>query len=104
MLDTSTRKLRNTFYSSREWRELRQAILEKNHYECLWCKENGYITTQENATLEVDHIKELEKYPELALDEDNLRVLCRDCHNKRHGRFNYRKSKKRSKWEDDEWW
>ncbi|EOI7562396.1 HNH endonuclease, partial [Enterococcus faecalis] len=33
----------------------------------------------------------------------NLRTLCKDCHNKRHGRFNYRESKRKRKW-DDEWW
>ncbi|EPI26147.1 hypothetical protein D352_00121 [Enterococcus faecium LA4B-2] len=53
--------------------------------------------------LEVDHIKEFEFFPELALELENLRTLCKDCHNKRHGRFNYRKSKKKKKW-DDEWW
>lgn len=29
--------------------------------------------------MQVDHIQPLSKYPELALVEDNLQVLCKDC-------------------------
>ncbi len=47
--------------------------------------------------LEVDHIKELETNPELALDPDNLRTLCKDCHNKRHDRMNYGRATKEKK-------
>ena len=84
-------------------RRLRQQCLERDHYECQWCKEQGKLTTQYDSILEVDHIKELEYYPQHALDIDNLRTLCKDCHNKRHDRFNYRESKRKKKW-DDEWW
>ena len=103
MLDVSTKQSRAKFYSSGEWKLLRQQRLELDHYECLWCKEKGKLTTQYDAILEVDHIKELEDSPELALDIENLRTLCKDCHNKRHKRFNYRPSKYKKKW-DDEWW
>ncbi|EHV2899326.1 HNH endonuclease [Enterococcus faecalis] len=103
MLDVSSKQARAKFYSSSEWRRLRQQCLERDHYECQWCKEQGKLTTQYDSILEVDHIKELEHYPQYALDIDNLRTLCKDCHNKRHGRFNYRESKRKRKW-DDEWW
>jgi 5-methylcytosine-specific restriction endonuclease McrA len=63
----------------------------------------GRLTTQYDSILEVDHIKELETNPELAFDPDNLRTLCKDCHNKRHDRMNYRGQPKKRKW-DDEWW
>lgn len=85
--DTSTKEARAKFYSSCQWKELRVAVLERDHYECQWCKEDGKVTTQSDAVLEVDHIKELEFYPELALELDNMRTLCKDCHNKRHDRF-----------------
>lgn len=60
--------------------------------------ERGRLTT---TNLEVDHIKEVQYYPELALDLDNLRTLCKDCHNRRHGRY----QKKESRWDDEtfEW-
>lgn len=85
MIDVSSKQARAKFYGSSEWRRLRQQCLERDHYECQWCKQEGKLTTQ------------------YALNIDNLRTLCKDCHNKRHGRFNYRESKRKKKW-DDEWW
>ncbi|WP_277674556.1 HNH endonuclease, partial [Piscibacillus halophilus] len=52
----------------------------------------------------VDHIKEIEDYPELALEEDNLQTLCVNCHNYKHGRYvDFSLWRKKPKW-DDEWW
>lgn len=102
MLDVSTKRARHNFYSSLAWKLKRQEILERDHYECIWCKENGRVTTQFDSILEIDHIKELEQHPELALVNENLRTLCKDCHNKRHKRFNFKESKRQKKW-NDEW-
>lgn len=98
---------RREFYNSTEWRQLRDDILERDNHECQWCKADGRVVTDLDTVLEVDHIKELEYYPELRFDADNLRTLCKDCHNKRHGRMNYRsngKGKYTNKWKDDERW
>lgn len=105
-INTATHEGRAKFYESQEWKQLRQQILARDHYECQWCKAEGRVTTTDTI-LEVDHIKELEHYPQLALDPDNLRTLCKDCHNKRHHRMNYSTKKpkhKKNKWEDDERW
>ncbi len=75
MLDVTTKAARHNFYSSLTWKLKRQEILVRDNYECIWCKENGKVTTQFDSILEIDHIKELEHHPELALDNDNLRVL-----------------------------
>ena len=64
------------FYNSTKWRRMRDYVLRRDGYECLFCKEEGKVTTTYDAVLEVDHIKELEHHPELALDVDNLRTLC----------------------------
>ncbi|MGM0122725.1 hypothetical protein IGI37_000091 [Enterococcus sp. AZ194] len=101
--NVKTRADRARFYGSTTWRKLRQQCLERDNYECQWCKYEGKLTTQYDSVLEVDHIKELEKYPKYALDINNLRTLCKDCHNKRHDRMNYRGEQKKRKW-DDEWW
>lgn len=98
-----TRKDRAKFYGSPEWKALRLLCIERDHKECQWCKKEGKVTLKEDVILEVDHIKELEFYPEFALDIDNLRTLCKDCHNKRHGRMNYRGQAKKKRF-DDEWW
>ncbi|EOT43798.1 hypothetical protein I569_00843 [Enterococcus dispar ATCC 51266] len=75
MIDVTTKESRARFYGSSEWRKLRRFVLERDHYECQWCKAEGRVTTVNDAILEVDHIKELETNPELAFDSDNLRVL-----------------------------
>lgn len=103
MLDVSTKKSRAMFYGSSEWKHLRASIIERDNHECQFCKAEGKLTTEFDSILEVDHIEELKDRPDLALEPSNLRTLCKDCHNKRHKRFNYRPSEKKRKW-DDEWW
>lgn len=104
-IDTTSKETRALFYNSTEWKNKRKEILQRDHYECQWCKEEGRVTLADESLLEVDHIKELEYHPELALDNDNLRTLCKDCHNKRHERMNYRHTnKKENKWAGDERW
>ena len=106
MIQVSTKEERAAFYSSSEWRRLREEVLRRDHWECQWCKLEGKVVTNADTILEVDHIKELEYYPELALDIDNMRTLCKECHNKRHERFQYRKSKAKENknYREDEWW
>ncbi|HEM3878449.1 HNH endonuclease signature motif containing protein [Streptococcus suis] len=106
MVDVSTRESRRAFYNSSPWRNLRREVLERDHYECQWCAAEGKVTTVDRDVLEVDHIKELEYYPEYALDIDNLRTLCKYHHNQRHERFEFKKtSKKKNRFfREDEWW
>lgn len=104
VIDTSTKESRSLFYQSIQWRDKRQAILERDNFECQWCKAEGKVTLRDDSVLEIDHIQELVDHPELALDDDNLRTLCKDCHNKRHGRMNYRhKNPKLNRWQDERW-
>lgn len=69
------RKETNPFYRTKEWKEKRAEILQRSNWECEWCKAEGKVTTSEHAILEVDHIAELSERPDLALEDDNLRVL-----------------------------
>lgn len=106
-VDPATHASRAKFYNSTEWEQLRDAVLQRDNYECQWCKAEGRVTNQRSSILEVDHIKPLEQFPELAMDPDNLRTLCKDCHNKRHHRFNWAprgKPVRKNKWADDERW
>ena len=93
-------KKANPFYSTGAWKKLRQEALERDHYECTWCKQEGKVTKEQ---LEVDHILELNLHPEFALELSNLRTLCKTCHNKRHGRFVGMKSKPKT-FRTQEWW
>jgi 5-methylcytosine-specific restriction endonuclease McrA len=64
-----------TFYASPEWRILREQVITEQGRRCRQCKR--LIT--DDFELTVDHIKPRSKFPELALDKSNLRVLCRQC-------------------------
>lgn len=68
------------FYQSRVWQHKRKAILRRDGYQCQGCKRCGKIT---KAT-QVHHIKHLDEYPELRLDDENLVSLCLACHNHEH--------------------
>ena len=70
----------NGFYLSPEWKSKREYILQRDGYMCRECKRYG--RAKEATT--VHHIKHLDEYPELALDDDNLISLCDACHNKAH--------------------
>lgn len=95
-----TKEQQKKFYNSAAWEKKRKEVLERSNYECEWCKAEGKVTTKERMTLEVDHIKELSEYPELALEDSNLRVLCKYHHNQRHKRFGFQPKKK---WDDELW-
>lgn len=102
--DYSKKEERTKFYKSTDWKKVREAVLERDNHECVWCKERGKVTNKKKATLEVDHINELEYHPDKALDIDNLRTLCRQCHNRRHKRFGPGTNRKENKWDEDERW
>lgn len=59
-----------SFFESPAWQRLRYETLKK-HRKCVLCGSTS--------NLHVDHIKPRSKYPELALDPDNLQVLCGRC-------------------------
>jgi 5-methylcytosine-specific restriction endonuclease McrA len=79
------------FYTGAKWMRKKARVLRRDKYLCQDCKRYG---RKKPAAL-VHHIKPLEEYPELGLDENNLVSLCDACHNKRHpekGKKNPRRS------------
>jgi len=95
---------RLAFYSSKEWKHTRNEIRKRDNDECQECKRQGKVFTYKSEPgkrkrLDVDHIKELEDYPELSLTMDNLETLCIRCHNKKHNRY----QKQEPKWNDECW-
>ncbi len=63
------------FYESREWFELRYAVLKQHGARCMICGR----TRSDGVVMHVDHIKPRSKFPELELEASNLQVLCRPC-------------------------
>lgn len=73
------REFSKAFYNSKEWAQVREAVMMRDKYLCQHC---GKPAT------EVHHIIHLS--PEnigdmsIALNMDNLVALCRDCHFEEH--------------------
>lgn len=70
------------FLESFEWRRLRIKALQINGRTCQCCGADP----SNGAILHVDHIKPRKFFPELALDINNLQVLCNECN---HGKGNW---------------
>jgi 5-methylcytosine-specific restriction endonuclease McrA len=72
----------NPFYQSKEWKTARAKALAVNKrsnggiLRCCVCSQQ--ILDRPN----VDHVKRLRDYPELAYDVRNLEVLHQSCHSK----------------------
>lgn len=65
------------FYQSWEWKKLRYKAIRASSQRCMCC--GWQVGDTQHGYLVVDHIKPRSKFPELALDPDNLQVLCNDC-------------------------
>ncbi len=66
---------KTTFYNSPEWKRLKYRVLCRYEATCMCCGASR-IT---GAEIHVDHVLPRSKFPDLALDIDNMQVLCRDC-------------------------
>lgn len=63
------------FYRSIAWLRLRVQAFEKYGNQCACCG----ATPADGTRLHVDHIKPRSTHPELALELDNLQILCEAC-------------------------
>lgn len=64
-----------SFYLSKEWRQVRAYIFERDHGLCVECGRPGEIV-HHKVHLTPANITD----PSIALGESNLELLCRDCH------------------------
>lgn len=72
----------DTFLTSFEWRRVRMMALKKYGAICQCCG----ASPANGAVMNVDHIKPRKLFPELALDVNNLQILCQECN---HGKGNW---------------
>lgn len=61
----------STFTQSPEWKIARAEAIRRHGGVCMKCGSTKHIN--------VDHIKPKSLYPEIALDQDNLQILCWPC-------------------------
>ena len=74
------------FYHSAAWKRVRALAMQRDHGMCLDCLDRlraGYGIRPNRAQM-VHHILPLSERPDLALDLNNLRSLCNECHNRQH--------------------
>ena len=76
-------------YQSKAWHDLRQVLILQRG---LRCEECGKLVPLPSMLIG-DHVQELTPEnvhdPAVALNPDNVRLICADCHNKKHQRFGY---------------
>lgn len=70
------------FLQTYEWRVVRMQALKKHGARCQCCG----ASPANGAVMNVDHIKPRRLFPHLALEVDNLQILCGDCN---HGKGNW---------------
>ena len=72
------------FYSSKTWQDCRNEYAKRKAYLCEECLRRGIY----KPGVIVHHVEELTPLnisrPEVALNFNNLELLCRDCHNDVH--------------------
>lgn len=69
------------FYKSKAWRDCRAAFVLSRFGLCERCGQPGDIV-HHKIKLTPSNINK----PNVALNWDNLELLCQDCHNREHGR------------------
>lgn len=67
---------REGFYNTKQWKDLRNYKIKLNPF-CERCLDKYNIVTVADL---VNHIKPVEKFPELKYDIENLESLCDPCH------------------------
>lgn len=72
----------DVFLKSYEWRRLRMQAIKRYGARCQCCG----ATTAHGIMIHVDHIKPRKTHPQLALDINNLQILCEVCN---HGKGNW---------------
>ena len=72
----------DAFLASYEWRRVRMIVLKRDNARCACCG----ATPADGRVMNVDHIKPRKYHPQLALDLNNLQVLCDECN---HGKGNW---------------
>ena len=65
----------HAFYLCKEWKALRYTVLNESDGRCECCG----ASKKDGAVLHVDHIYPRSKYWRLALNKENLQVLCDLC-------------------------
>lgn len=75
-------KILHNFYKSAAWQVARQIKYQEQDGRCERCKQIGE-EVHHKIRLTVDNVSDTS----VSLNQENLELLCKDCHNKEHKRF-----------------
>ena len=75
-------KALHNFYKSDSWRAARELKIMSVNGLCERCGQIG-IEVHHKERLTVDNVNDLS----ISINQDNLELLCRECHNQVHRRF-----------------
>ena len=78
------------FLKSYKWRQLRMVAIKQYGAKCQCCGASAAT----GSVINVDHIKPRRLFPDLALDLENLQILCHECN---HGKGNWDQTDWRNK-------
>ena len=82
--DDMAREFARKFYRSKQWQKARVYVLQRDNYLCTMCG---------SPAEEVHHIIHLTpdniNDPNITINPENLKSLCRDCHHRVHERGKY---------------
>ena len=78
------REFATEFYKSRAWQSCRASYAKSKHNLCERCMSKGIFKPGEIVHHKIHLTPENIKDPEIALNWDNLELLCRDCHGLAH--------------------
>jgi len=86
-----SRGVLHTFYCSKEWKTFRDVIIQERGKNGIKCQECGrYILKGKEIHIHHSPV-ELTEYnytdADIALNPDNVMLVCKECHDKLHGRF-----------------
>ena len=75
-------KVLHNFYKSPKWQAAREAKIMSVNGLCERCGKVG-TEVHHKERLTIENLND----SSISLNEDNLELLCRDCHNQEHKRF-----------------
>lgn len=75
------REFSRSFYKSKEWKKIREIIFKKYYGLCVICGKPGK-EVHHKVFLTPENISDYD----IALGEDNLILLCKECHYKKHAK------------------
>lgn len=74
------------FYKSQAWRRCRDAYAKSQGGLCERCREKGLIVAGHDVHHKIHLTPDNIHDPDIALNWDNLELLCRSCHEQEHRR------------------